>query len=425
MTDFHQRISADESASIWRLARDSGLLTDTTRSLLIHDLARMRTRIGLIHSAFPAGTLHALAIKANPLVEILREAVRAGCGLEAASIEELHLGLAAGCPADRIVFDSPAKTIEEIDAAVNRGVVLNADNFDELSRIDQILDAVASDSRIGLRINPEVGAGTISHTSVGTVGSKFGVSISAVDSIVEAFSRYAWLTGLHLHVGSQGCDLEMLTQAAAKVEALRHTIESATKRSLQFIDIGGGLPAVYLDGQTAPSPADYAEALRKTVPDLMTSGMSLITEFGRAVQAGCGFTVSRVEYCRAESPMAVIHVGADLLMRPVYRPQDWPHEFSVLDSDGRVKSGPRSPLTIAGPLCFSGDIVAQEAMLPRVEPGDWIVIRDTGAYTLGLWSRHCSRGTPAVLGYDRESEISLRVLRPAETPQDIVRFWDA
>ena len=71
----------------------------------------MRSRIAQLQSAFPKGTLHALAIKANPLVEVLREAVNAGAGLEAASIEEVHLALAADCPPERIVFDSPAKTL--------------------------------------------------------------------------------------------------------------------------------------------------------------------------------------------------------------------------------------------------------------------------------------------------------------------------
>ena len=77
----------------------------------------------------------------------------------------------------------------------------------------------------------------------------------------------------------------------------------------------------------------------------------------------------------------------------------------MLDAEGRLKTGPLSPVTITGPLCFSGDIIAREVLLPRVEEGDWIAIRDTGAYTLSLWSRHCSRGIPAVLGYDPAAQF--------------------
>ena len=423
MSEFHQRISAVEVERIWRSAADAGLLTETTRSLMVHDLARMRARIGVIRDAFPAGTLHALAIKANPLVEVLREAVGCGAGLEAASIEEVHLALAAGCVPERIVFDSPAKTLPEIAQALRLGLILNADNLTELSRIDDALQTLGSSSSIGLRINPEVGAGTISQTSVGAVGSKFGVPVSDAAAVLNAFRQYRWLSGLHMHVGSQGCPLEMLTAAAGVIDELRRRILRETGRTVQFIDVGGGLPTIYTNGQSPPSPADYVNGLRSAAGDLFASGMPLITEFGRAIQAGCGITLSRVEYVRPQQQTAVIHVGADLLLRPVYRPEDWRHEFFVLDAQGVVKQGPLAPLTIAGPLCFSGDVIARDQLLPAADVGDWIVIRDTGAYTLGMWSRHCSRGIPAVLGYDPSATTPLRVIRPAETPSDIVRFW--
>lgn len=378
----------------------------------------------MLAEAFPAGTLHALAVKANPLVAVLREAVGCGAGLEAASLEEVHLSLAAGCPPSKIVFDSPAKTPEEIEEALRLGLLLNANDFSELDRIAQVLKTRPSDARIGLRINPEVGTGLISHTSVGQTGSKFGVSISRHDrEILDAFTRYGWLVGLHSHVGSQGCELEMLTTAAAKVDDLRQRIEATIRRSLSFVDIGGGLPTVYRSDQTAPTPEQYVRQLRRETPQLLSGPSQLVTEFGRAVQAGCGVAFSRVEYVRPEQQMAVLHVGADLLLRPVYRPEDWQHEYYLLDPQGRPKSGAAAPVTLAGPLCFSGDIIAREVSLPAVNEGDWVAIRDTGAYTLSMWSRHCSRGLPVVLGYDDDASESLRVIRAAETPADLVRFW--
>ncbi len=424
MSDFHERISPADAEHIWQTAAELGFLTETTRSLLVHDLGRMRSRIAQLYAAFPKGTLHALAIKANPLVEVLREAVKAGAGLEAASIEEVSLAVAADCPPERIVFDSPAKTLNEIRDALGWGVVLNADNFAELDRIEQILQTSSTKSKIGLRINPEVGSGTISHTSVGQAGSKFGVSISANrEEIVAAFLRSPWLTGLHVHVGSQGCSLDLLTEAAARVNGLRQEIEFTTGLSLEFLDIGGGLPAVYHQNQSAKSPREYGQRLKRDVPELFSESRQLITEFGRSIQAGCGIAFSRVETIRPQQRMAVIHLGADFLLRPVYRPEDWSHEFFVLDAEGRLKTGPMVPVTITGPLCFSGDIIAREVLLPEIEEGDWIAIRDTGAYTLSLWSRHCNRGIPAVVGYDPAASVPMRILRPAETPADVVRFW--
>jgi diaminopimelate decarboxylase len=136
--------------------------------------------------------------------------------------------------------------------------------------------------------------------------------------------------------------------------------------------------------------------------------------------------VSRVEYVkpgRRGDRLAVIHLGADFLLRPVYRPEDWKHEFLVLDANGLPKSGAASPVTIAGPWCFYGDLIARDIPMPPIEAGDWVVIRDVGAYTLSMWSRHCSRVIPAVIGYDPQASGSPRILRRAETMADVVRFW--
>lgn len=456
---------------MWRATRQAGLLGSATRALLIHDLHRMQQRIRMLHQAFPPSTLHALAIKANPVVEILRAAADAGAGLEAASIEEVQLGLAAGCPPERIVFDSPAKTPREIHDALRLGVYLNADNLEELNRIDAALRIDPNlrvggcGANVGLRVNPEVTAGTISSTSVGSRGSKFGESIhSRREAIIDSFVRYPWLSGLHVHIGSQGCGLDSCCEAVARCAALGDEIRTATGRPLCVLDIGGGLPAAYSEKGAPPTPAEYARRLKEQVPSLFNAasegdrsasrredhrrhspratgrerspesqapspqgpqreGFQLITEFGRCVQAGCGVALSRVEYVRDDPAMAVIHLGADFLLRPVYQPEHWRHEFFVLDAEGKQKTSPRRPVTLAGPLCFAGDIVARDVPLPLIEPGDWVVIRDTGAYTLSMWSHHCGRAIPGVVGYDQASEPPVRVLREAETAADVVAFW--
>jgi diaminopimelate decarboxylase len=384
----------------------------------------MRKRIEALREAFPPKTLHAVAVKANPVLEILREVVQAGAGLEAASIEEVELALAAGCPPERVVFDSPAKTVNDIQIALRSGVYLNADNFDELRRIDAVLQSQCSTSLIGLRVNTMVGSGTIQQTSVSQSNSKFGVPLLTDQAnILAAFAKYHWLNGLHVHVGSQGCSLALLAEAVNRIAALRHEIALETGRRISQIDIGGGLPTAYRTGDVAPSPAEYRYLLEKSAPDLFCGDDCLTTEFGRAIQANCGLAISRVEYIKPAQQLAVLHLGADFLMRPVYRPEDWHHEFFVLDRTGRPKSGPARTVTFAGPLCFAGDIVARNASLSPVDEGDWIVVRDVGAYTLSMWSRHCSRSMPAVIGYDASRADSLRILRRAETPRDIVRFW--
>lgn len=416
------RLDPESMARAFREARRRGM--DVEPAVLLHDLGRMRARIARIHAAFPAGALHAVAIKANPLVEVLRAAVGCGAGLEAASFEEVKLALAAGCPPDRIVYDSPAKTHAEIAEALRLGVRLNADNLDELERIDALVRAgAAPGGHIGLRINPQVGAASIALTSVAERRSKFGVPLEQAEAVRAAFARYPWLTGLHVHVGSQGCAPAMLIEGIRRVEALRQEIRRALgPGAAGIMDIGGGLPVAYRSTDRPPRLEEHVAALRREVPTLFEEGTTLITEFGRWVQAGCGFAVSRVEYVKKDAAerTAILHLGADFLLRRAYHPEDWHHDFVALDPDAAPKAGPPSPCTLGGPLCFGGDVLARDLLLPDLSPGDLVLIRDTGAYTLSMWSRHCSRGIPAVLGVDGDD---IRVLRERERPEDVVAFW--
>lgn len=408
MPTWNPRLSAAEiTAHVHHL-----LAAGYGEAVLVHDIDRLRANLRALVAAFPARTLHAVAIKANPLVGVLRVVASEGLGLEAASIEEVHLALAAGCPAQRIVYDSPAKTRDELAEALRLGVRLNADNREELNRINDLHPAPGA--IIGVRVNPAVGQGAIAHTSVAGPGSRFGVPVEAVPELLAAFP---FLQGLHVHVGSQGCPMPQLVEGVARVARLADDFGDR----ITTLDIGGGLPTSYRSDVEAPSPFTYADALRTALPGLFDGRRELVTEFGRALLAGTGFALSPVEYVKeiAEIPTAVIRLGADLLLRPAYRPQEWKHEFLVFDPAGQPRTGALAPTKVAGPLCFAGDVIG-DTELPPVQPGDLIAIRDTGAYTMGMWSRHCSRGMPEVLGLEGHA---IQRLRRRETPADIVRFW--
>lgn len=214
--------------------------------------------------------------------------------------------------------------------------------------------------------------------------------------------------------------MQMLVDSAKELSELRSEIhQELGQHRVTTLDIGGGLPAIYTEDQPIVELGEYAQKLRDQVPSLFDEKTRIVTEFGRAIHASCGIAFSRIEYVKSPNT-AVVHVGADMFLRWVYHPQDWSHEIFVLDAQGRVKNSAARPTTVVGPLCFGGDVLARGIMLPAVEPGDWIGIRDVGAYTLSMWSRHCSRGMPLVLGYD-DGEIS--VLRRRESPEDIVTYW--
>lgn len=427
--DWNSPLTLADISRLTRASWEQDIWQQDAPTAIFHDLARMSWRIAHLKERFPANTLHAIAIKANPLVPILSAAVKAGAGLEAASIEEVWLAIEAGCPPHRIIYDSPAKSRSDINEALKFGIWINADNEQELTRIDESLGSHPYYAgKVGLRINPLVGEGSISITSVGSRNSRFGLSIEDSDRIVGLYQRYSWLTGLHVHVGSQGSPLAHLVTAVERAFDLRNKInQTLAVDRVDFVDIGGGLPARYLTAETPPTPTDYVRALQVHVPLCFEFTGSLVSEFGRSVQASCGWVVSRVEYIKQfeDKRIAVIHVGADLFMRSAYQPESWPLRFSVLDSQGHPKTGATQAIQIVGPLCFAGDVLSKVIDLPKIVEGDFLVIHDAGAYTLSMWSHHCNRALPQVIGICDHDTYRLEILRKKQTREEISAMWSA
>ena len=391
---------------------------------IIYDLDAIQHQVNQLKQVFPTA-FHALSVKANPLPSILKPLNQAQVGLEAASIGEVYIAMKCGYDGSQVVFDSPAKSMEDIEFALSAGVVINADNFVELERIDSVYKDLGSKSRVGLRINPQIGLGSIASSSVAGKVSKFGVPLSERELIIEAFQKYKWLKGLHVHSGSQGMAIEQLVDGVKAVYSLVEDIQSVLreqKRTLDFFDIGGGFPVSYLPEQHVPQLEQYASTLSQACPLLFDGSIQLMTEFGRFVFANAGVAVSRVEYVKesADEHVLIGHLGADFMLRTAYLPQDWPHTFSVLDKKGNPKSGVKQSYSIAGPLCFGGDFIGRSVRLPRVVAGDLLLIHDIGAYTLGMWSRYNSRRMPVVLGI---SKGKVQVLKKRENLTDILKFW--
>lgn len=426
------RIADKEISNVLHKALASGSFKpETDTAAIFYDLDFLEERVQDLIHLFPKNSLHAIAVKANPLLRILEKLTTLRLGSEAASLPELHLSLEAGFSPDTIVFDSPCKTEEELRFAMGKGVHINADSLDELERIDKLLKEIKSKSTFGIRINPQVGTGAIKSTSVAGNISKFGVPIeSNRKNLINAFQKYPWLKGVHLHIGSQGMPAELLTKGVRKVMDLvleinqKYDNPKGSQRIFIF-DMGGGLAISYRKDREALSMKDYREALEEKVPELFNGNFKIITEFGRYIHTNTAWAVSRVEYVKKEPGYNIImsHLGADFMLRECYNPQDWHHEISVLDSKGNIKD---SSLTenyfIAGPLCFAGDVIGHDIELPVVEEGDYIIIHDVGAYTLSMWSRYNSRQVPVVLGYKSGGE-EFEALKEREEINEVIDFW--
>src|SRR5208282_3181175 len=416
---------SDESISrtVQNLLSKGFIDRDVDTAVLLYDFDFLKSRIEELRKAFPANAVHAIAVKANPLSVILEFMKTLGSGFEVASLPELELVRSLGVPASRIVFDSPAKTIPRLRLAIEYGCHVNIDSFQELERVDGILSHTVKrpTGTFGIRINPQVGTGSIEATSVAGEYSKFGIPLLQYeDEITQAYLNRPWLTGVHLHIGSQGCPMDMLLRGCGAVYDYVTRLNEKLDKSgcgsrINIFDIGGGLPVSYYRDRESDTLTSYAKNLSANYPALFSNEYSTITEFGRHVSANAGWVLSRVEYVKVSPHIrtAIIHVGADMFLRKSYRPDDWHHDVSVLDKEGRLKSGPLQGYNLAGPLCFAGDFVAKNMSLPDIEQGDYVVIRDAGAYTLSMWSRYNSRQMPLVLGYYKEGS-QVKIVRHRE-----------
>lgn len=417
-----------------RAAVEQGLLGPDAAVVGLLDVTGIRESAAALRAAFdavlPPGTpvLHAFAVKATPLVPVLRLLHEAGIGAEVASPGELALARAAGVPTGRTVLDSPAKTPAELREALALGIAVNADNPQELDRLDTLVRAAPSRSPLGIRVNPQIGGGTIGATSTATGTSKFGVALrdeGAREWVVRAYLDRPWLTRLHAHTGSQGIPLPLLARGAAEAYALAEEInERAGRRQIDTLDIGGGLPVNFAAEATAPSYAQYARLLAGQVPGLFDGRYGLVTEFGRSLLAKHGTVVARVEYAKSAGGrrIAVTHAGVQVATRTVYAPGVWPLRIGAYDAKGRPKPGPEVVQDVAGPACFSGDLLAEGRALPLLEQGDYAAALDTGAYYFAHHYAYNSLARPGIYGFapDGSGGVAFATVREPQTVAEVV-----
>ncbi len=368
---------------IYRAAIAARLLSNTSKAAIFYDTDLLDNRLDILQRQFPEGTLHAIAIKTHSSPEVLAHIVERGFGLEAASIEEVKMAVAAGITPEKIIFDSPVKTVEEIQYCHQHlaGIYVNANSLQELRRYPSDFSG-----RLGLRINPLVSSDAPSIFDVAQKSSKFGVPISKKAEILEAFKTYPQLSGLHLHIGSG------IKNFAGNIEAIRRVLDlaKAIDRPLDFIDIGGGID--FEDEIGDFSVKAFVENLKKECSELFD--YQVITEYGKFVHKYNAFAVSKVEYVvedAAEVGTAFIHLGADLFLRKVYSQLNIQYPYSVLQTTPRTA---KRRYNIAGPLCFAGDFLFYDLELPKLGEEDLFFIHNIGANTLSMWSRHCSRELP-------------------------------
>lgn len=265
--------------------------------------------------------------------------------------------------------------------------------------------------------------------------SKFGIGLQEYNKeIFAAFEKYEWLSGIHVHSGSQGVPIDKMIVGISRICEVAQKVNQNRENQIKFIDIGGGLP-VNFDSEKesdddAPSFEDYKKLLEKNCPILFTGDYKVISEFGRKLNAKSGFYFSKVEYTKraGQRNIAAIHGGTDFFLRTVFMPTKWAIRLSVFTQNGDLKKAPSEKQDIVGPCCFAADVIGHERELPLIESGDYIVAHDVGAYYFSSYCYYNSRQAPSVYfasapESEKSDEVILSLIKRAQTVQETLAIY--
>jgi len=357
--------------------------------------------------------LIAFAVKANSNIAILRLFAKEGGGADIVSGGELFRALAAGLDPKRLVFAGVGKTKEELKVALHAGILMfNIESAEELIALDAVAKEIQMKAPVALRVNPDVDPKTHPYISTGLKKSKFGIELSKAVSQYQLASRLSHIdvVGIHSHIGSQLTQVQPFVDALERVLAL---IEALRGHGLdiQHWDIGGGLGITY-DDERPPLPAEMASAI---LPLLQKSGCHIILEPGRSLSGNAGVLVTRVIYRKAGEAknFVVVDAGMNDLIRPsLYEAY---HEIQPLLKD---ESRERSLVDVVGPICESGDFLAQDREIPQVLPGECLAVMSAGAYAFTMASNYNSRPKPPEVLVHGDA---FEVIRARETLDDLIR----
>ena len=346
---------------------------------------RLRENARAYREAFAEADVY-FAVKANGNLSILRILAEEGLGADVFSAGELSLVRMAGIPGEKILFNGNSKRWEELEMAVEAKVRVSADSLDEVSALSEVASEMGEVAEVAFRVNPDVSAKTHPKIATGLKTSKFGIPWQ---EIVEVYRTAMGLegvkpVGLHCHIGSQILDVSPFVDAAAKMMDLAAQIVEAGGE-IEMMDFGGGLGIAYSPETRAPTPSELAAGIIPIFQEgCRRLGISprMILEPGRSIVADSTLFVTGVNVVkRAHVNFVGVDAGFNLLARPML--YDAYHHVVVANkADGRAEER----YTVVGPICESGDILAKDRNLPRIERGDLIAMLDAGAYGFSMAS---------------------------------------
>jgi diaminopimelate decarboxylase len=342
------------------------------------------------------------AVKANSNLAVLNLLARLGSGFDIVSGGELRRVLAAGGDPARIVFSGVGKQVGEIEAALEADILcFNVESAPELDRLQEIAARMGKMARVSFRVNPDVDAKTHPYISTGLKENKFGIAFGEAESVYRRAAQLEFIEviGMDCHIGSQ------LTEMSPYIDALDRLLDLIERLrqagiSIRHLDLGGGLGIRYRN-EAPPLPADWASALRDRL-----SGFdgTVVIEPGRAIAGNAGILVTRVDYLKhgADKNFAVVDAAMNDLIRPSLYGA-WQEIIRVIEAS----DAPEKTYDVVGAICESSDFLGKERAL-KLQQGDLLAIRSSGAYGFGMASNYNSRRRAAEVMVDGERHYCVR-----------------
>ncbi|WP_277553235.1 diaminopimelate decarboxylase [Halobaculum limi] len=395
----------------WDADRLRELAADHGTPLYVTDLDRVRENCARISAAFPDADRR-YAVKAHTGRAVLETVRDAGLDAECASAGEVRRALDAGFDGSRLHYTAVNPPAPDLNAVVewweeNPEMTITVGARDTL---DRLADR-GFDGRVCVRVNPGVGAGH--HEKVRTgAAPKFGVPYDrAAEVVADARDRFE-VVGVHAHAGSGIHGEEDLDAHADLVARMGELARGVGE--LEYVDVGGGFGVPYREDDEPLDLDSVADATRGALGDV---DARLAVEPGRYVVADAGVLLSEVNTVKPtpETTVAGVDAGMTDLLRPAM--YDAYHAIRNLDVGGGPPDGSREtgPVTVAGPICETGDTFCDGRHLPVPERGDLLAVGNAGAYGYEMAMTYNSRPRPAEVSVDGD------VLRARETIRDVTR----
>ena len=331
--------------------------------------------------------LTCFSVKANSNKILLNEMGKLGLGADVVSIGELLKALKSGIKPNKIVFSGVGKTKNEIIFAINKKILLiNAESRSEILEIEKIAKIKKQQVNVGIRLNPNTDAKTISQISTGKKENKFGVSEKNFLELTKYIqkSKYMNLKCLSVHIGSQILD----TKPYEKMLMVLDKIITKTSYHFEYIDLGGGMGIDYENNNKELNLKKYSSIVKKFKEKHKTK---IIFEPGRAIIGNSGILITKVIYIKESYKKNFIIL--DAAMNDFMRPALYNARHRIIPAIKNNKKNNKI-YEFVGPICESTDKFSTLKKFQKLYENDVILICDVGAYGMSLSSNYNTRPKP-------------------------------